>query len=157
MNKSITRVIIVLTLVLGAGWLGLWFLGDSRQIKIENQNKNNPAASQSGIDDGSFSEFGGKTPRETLDLLIAALEKNNLTLAAKYFSSELRDQESLELKKLYDAKLLGDLINALKGIKEGKETDSSHFGFPVLDETGEVVAIIQLEKNISGFWKISSL
>lgn len=152
--KPILRAVVVLALVLGTGWLGLWFFGNSRQIRIEKQN--NPAAVRPEAEDGN-SEYGGKTPRKTLDLLIAALEKNNLTLAEKYFSPEIRDQQSVELKKLYDAKILGDLIAALKTIKEGAAKDSSYYVFPVYDETGAVIAEVELKKNAEGFWKIWSL
>lgn len=162
MTKSFIRSIVVLILVLSAGGLGLWFLG-GKEIVI-NKSGNSNTGSNSDIQNSGagsvagdiFKEFGGKTPNETLSFLIGALEKNNLTLAMKYFAPEIRAIESEDLKKLQDANLLADLIKSLKSIKSGKTTDNSHYRFIVPDETGETIVEIELAKNSADLWKIIS-
>ena len=150
-NKPILRSIFILALVLGVGWLGLWFLGNSRGFEVENPKQK--IDSQPIIVD----ERGGKTPRETLNLLIAALEKNNIDLALKYFAPELREAQSHDLKKLQDAKLLADLVKTLKGVKSGKNLNENHYQFDVPEEeAGEIIAEIEMEKNETGFWMIAS-
>lgn len=153
--KSTLRSLMVLGLVLGAGFLGLWFLSGSK-IRVQNQNSGNfspPVAKNSD----QLSNFGGKTPQETLKLFIAALEKNDLILAVKYFIPENREIESDDLTKLYETHLLGDLIKDLKSVKSGKSLNDSHYRFEVLDETGQTATELEFIKNQSGFWKIISL
>lgn len=162
MIQSFIRSIIVLILVLGAGGLGLWFLS-GKEIVINKSDISNATNSSNSQNSGAgsvagdiFKEFGGKSPNETLTLLINALEKNNLTLAMKYFSPEIRAVESEELKKLQDANLLGDLAGSLKSIKIGRIMDNSHYRFIVPDETGETIIEIELAKNSADLWKIIS-
>jgi len=162
MTKGLIRSVIVLVLVLGVGGFGLWLLS-GKEIVI-NKSGNSNAGSNSDIQNSgagsvvsdAFKEFGGKTPNETLSFLIGALEKNNLTLAVKYFAPEIRAIESEELKKLQDANLFADLIKTLKSIKSGKTIDNSHYRFIVPDEMGETIVEIELAKNSAGLWKIIS-
>lgn len=159
--KSTLRSVVVLGLILGAGFLGLWFLGGSK-IKIQNLGQKptslgleNSKPQNNGTDE--FSDFGGKTPQETLKLFIAALEKNDLILAVKYFIPENREIESEDLTKLYEIHLLGDLIKDLKSVKSGKGIDDGHYRFKILDEMGQTAIELELIKNQNGFWKIISL
>lgn len=154
-SKNILRSLIVMGLILGIGFLGLWFLSGN-EIKIKNQS---PAASpkpQSNETD-QFSDIGGKIPQETIKLLISALEKNDLILAIKYFVPENREVESEDLTRLYNTNLLNDLIRDLKNLKNGKTVDSLHYLFEVPDEGGGTAAEIELIKNKKGLWKVISL
>jgi len=154
-SKNILRSLIVMGLILGIGFFGLWFLSGS-EIKIKNQSSAvSPKFQTNKLD--QFSDIGGKTPQETVGLLASALEKNDLILAIKYFIPENREVESQDLTKLYNTNLLGDLIKDLKNLKNGKTVDSRHYLFEVPDETGGTAAEIELIKNENGFWKIVSL
>ncbi len=155
-SKSVLRSIIVLTLILLTGFLGLWFLS-GQEISIKNQN--NFSAKNATDEDiaDKFSDFGGRTPQETLKLLISALEKNDLTLAAKYFISENREIVSEDLEKLNNTNMLGDLIKDLKSIRFGKSLDKAHYYFEISDESGQTAAALELIKNQKGLWKIISL
>jgi len=147
----------VLTLVLGVGGLGLWLLRGA-EFTVKNSDADKSTAVSGAKSEDVFSDFGGKTPEKTLLLLIVALEKNNLTLAAKYFAPELRTSQSEDLEKLRKAKLIADLVKSLKSIKTGKNIDGSHYQFEVPGETGgETVIEIELIKNSAGLWKIISL
>ena len=158
-SKNMLRSLIVMGLILGIGFFGLWFLSGS-EIKIKNQSQSqspvvSPELQTNELD--QFSDIGGKTPQETIGLLAGALEKNDLILAIKYFVPENREVESQDLTKLYNANLLGDLIKDLKNLKNGKTVDSRHYLFEVPDESGGTAAEIELIKNEKGFWKIISL
>ena len=153
-SKGILRSLIVLALVLGIGVLGLWFLSGT-EIKIKNPGS---GQSSSKVNNGSdqFSDFGGKTPEETLKLFIKALETNDLILAVKYFTPEIREVESEDLTKLYNFNLLSDLTKDLKNIKSGKILNKDHYRFEVFDEAGQTATEIELQKNKNGLWKIIS-
>ena len=154
-SKNILRSLIVMGLILGIGFFGLWFLSGS-EIKIKNQNSAvSPKPQTNELD--QFSDIGGKTPQETIGLLASALEKSDLALAVKYFVPENREMESEDLTKLYNANLLGDLIKDLKNLKNGKTVDSRHYLFEVPDESGGTAVEIELIKNEKGLWKIISL
>jgi len=141
-SKSILRSLYVMVLILGIGFFGLWLLGGN-EIKITSQNAAIPS--------------NAHTPQETLDLLVKALEKNDLTAAVEYFVPENREMESEALTKLYDANILGELIQDLKNVKNGKSIDDSHYRFEVFDSSGQSIAEIDLVKNENGIWKIVSL
>ncbi len=142
-------------LVLGIGFFGLWFLSGS-EIKIKNPNSAVSPEPQSNESD-QFSDIGGKTPQETVELLASALEKNDLVLAIKYFIPENREVESEDLTKLYNTNLLSDLIKDLKNLKNGKTVDRGHYLFEVPDESGGTAAEIEMIKNEKDRWKIISL
>ena len=155
--KGMLRSFIVLALVLGTGFFGLWFLGKyGTEIKIKNPDSE-LGQNVSEIEKDEFYNFGGKTPQETISLFVSALEKNNLVLAVKYFVPEAREKESEDLTKLKDANILGDLMTDLKNLKNGKAADKAHYLFKVFDETGVAAAEVELVKNKSGFWKLLAL
>lgn len=155
-SKGILRSVIVLSLILLVGFLGLWFLSGS-EINIKNQN-NLPAKTTVNKDIADkFSDFGGETPQETLRLLVRALEKDDLTLAAKYFIPENRRVVSEDLERLNNTNMLGDLLKDLKSIKLGKLLDETRYYFEIIDETGQAAAALELIKNHKGLWKIISL
>ena len=154
-TKSFLRATVIFVLILGLGWLGIWVLGrPGTSIEVKVPEAANSVA-ESGGDD--FSSHGGKTPGEAIKFLISALEKGDLTLAAKYFVPEIREAESEDLNKLSSADLLADLISSLKNLNSGKLLNSSHYRYEINDETGQPVAEVDLIKNETGLWKISSL
>ena len=148
-TKSILRVFIVMALVLGAGFFGLWVLNGS-DLEVVNNETATVSKSQD-IEADQFSNIGGTTPQETINLLVKSLEKNDLTAAVRYFVPENRGMESEDLTKLYDANILSDLIKDLKSIKEGQAVNNNLYRFKIADLE------IELEKNTDGIWKIVSL
>lgn len=155
-SKGILRSIIVLVLILATGFLGLWFLSGS-EIKIKNQDAYTGKTPTSQESNDQFSDLGGKTPQDTLKLLILSLEKNDLTLAAKYFIPENREVVSEDLARLDNTNLLGDLIKDLKSVKLGKSKEKTRYYFEITDEGGQKAAELELIKNNKGIWKFSSL
>jgi hypothetical protein len=150
--------VIIFGLILSAGFFGLWFLSTyGTEIKIQNTFKISNSKNLTNDLSDKFSDIGGKTPKETINLLIKALEKNDLTVAAEYFIPEAREIESEDFKKLYDTNLLGDLIKDLKNIESGRNLNENRYQFDVYDETGQPATEVELIKNENGLWKILSL
>lgn len=154
--KNILRSIIVLAIVLAAGFLGLLFLSGPK-VDIKNQNISAVKISADEKKFDKFSDFGGQTPQETLNFFISALEKNDLNLAVKYFIPENRETVSEDIAKLSSSNFLEDLIGDLKNIKSGKSKDKNHFYFEVLDKNDQTVTKLEFLKNQKGLWKIISL
>ena len=155
-SKSFIRSVIVLILILSSGFLGLWFLGGEK-IDIKNQNTSQINTETNKELSDSFGELGGKTPQETLKMLVTALEKNDLDLAVKYFIPENRKTVSEDLSRLENINLLVDLIKDLKNIKLGKLKNENLYRFEILDKDGQISAELELMKNQKGFWKMISL
>lgn len=155
-SKGIIRSVIVLILILSFGFLGLWFLGGEK-INIKNQGTSQiKTAIDEEIND-KYEKLGGKTPQETLKMLITALEKNDLTLATQYFIPENRETVSEDLSRLDNTNLLSDLIGDLKNIKSGKLKNENYYYFEILDAINNGSSELEFVKNRKGFWKIISL
>ena len=99
--------------------------------------------------------YGGKTPQETFDLFISALENKNVELASKYF---ILNKQMIWLKTLSEYKnklLLADFVAELKSIKSiwmtGKESNQA-IEFYYSNNN-----VIKFEKYPSGIWKLSVL
>ena len=105
--------------------------------------------------------YGGKTPQETLNLFIDALEKGDADLAAKYFMLDdklSRDQWVKSLEELKRKDLLDDMARDLKKVKGMTGDDENDFGFELYDNTGVVSALIDMQLNTySEVWKIEDL
>lgn len=155
-SKSFIRSALVLVLILSSGFLGLWFLGGEK-IDIKNQGTSQINTELDKKLSDKFGELGGKTPQETLKMLINALLKNDLDLAVKYFIPENRKTVSEDLSRLENINLLEDLIKDLKNITLGKFKNENLYRFEILDEDGQISAELELIKNREGFWKIVSL
>lgn len=130
---------------------------ENREKLVEFMNLVNEAEERQRND-----QYGGKTPEETLQLFVVALEKGDLELASKYFSLNETGEEDPRwielLKQIREAnnltKLAGDLKIAVK-------TDYSDvIGSCMLStyRNGEIIGNILLIKNkFSNLWKIEEI
>ncbi len=66
--------------------------------------------------------YGGKTPEETLDLFIKALESGNLDLAAKYFVLEKQDEARAMLQEVKEIK---NILDTLKEARMNWKRDTT--------------------------------
>ena len=126
-------------------------------------------AAQKAFEDAMKADtFGGKTPRETLDMFIDALKKGDVELAAKYFELETNDMDPnyLTRKKWEDglkkAKEENKLIEIIAQLERATPAGSSiegGFGFEIKKiDDGSVEADINMHLNkYSNVWKIESL
>jgi hypothetical protein len=105
--------------------------------------------------------YGGRTPQETLDMFIAALEKDDIDLAVKYFSSlNNSDSEAIgnELKNKTDADI-SELLSILKELRNNqrKESEDSVLFFKK-NNKGEIeYSVLMIKNKFSGVWKIESM
>ncbi len=112
--------------------------------------------------------YGGKTPEETLQLFITALEAGDIELASKYFALEdnMNDPDYLTRRK-WEEGLQQKTEEELKSVvsilqraipDEDSSAYESDYKFIVQDSQGELEAFINMELNKnSGVWKIESL
>lgn len=92
---------------------------------------------------------GGKTPQETLQLYIVAVEKGDYELASKYFIERKQAEELQSLQSATKQQII-EILSALKqalNSKGGYSDDKSGFAItkPVL---------VDFEKYPNGVWKI---
>lgn len=69
--------------------------------------------------------YGGKTPEETFDMFIAALEKGDTELASKYFVLNKQEQWKKTLEEYKTGALLSDFVGELKNTAEKWQKTSS--------------------------------
>lgn len=108
--------------------------------------------------------YGGKTPEETIQLFIKALEENNLELAAKYMERDKNGKEdpryletlkslTAEQKQMYLAKL-----KAVKADPENNGSDGYNARFSIIDNQGHADFSVNLYKGTqTPVWKIESM
>lgn len=123
-------------------------------------------------------KYGGKTPEETFDMFIAALEKGDVELASKYFVIQKQENWLKTLQAYEDKKILPDFIFELKNNRknwqriDSVDSKMATFKYKVLvssdtiaDLNGQKVDIpagnytnnSNFEFYPSGVWKIGIL
>ena len=93
--------------------------------------------------------YGGKTPQETLQMYIDAVEKGDYELASKYF---IGDNQEKELKSLQNSKR-EDIENILNLLRQSLKTEGS---FSV-NKDGYVIRkplLVDFVLYPNGIWKI---
>src|SRR3989344_5111428 len=126
-------------------------------------------AAQKAFEDAMKADtFGGKTPRETMDMFIDALKKGDVELAAKYFELETNDMDPNYLtrkkwedglKRAKEENKLGETIALLEKAEPAGSAGEGLFGFEIKKiDDGSVEADINMHLNkYSNVWKIESL
>jgi len=107
--------------------------------------------------------YGGKTPAETMELLISALKEGDMELASKYFMPD--DSGSIEVweKNWRQAKADGrlpEIINILERAQPNPSNSihSGDFKYIIRGENGIIDVTIDLELlDETGVWKVESL
>ncbi|MCK6462472.1 MAG: hypothetical protein L6Q29_01475 [Candidatus Pacebacteria bacterium] len=101
--------------------------------------------------------YGGKTPQETLDMFIAAVEKGDYELASKYFVVERQEEELQRIKNIKDKNNLETFVNLLKKAKPVKK-DNQENSFRMESKiTSQPSLFINFVKYPSGIWKIDEI
>lgn len=103
--------------------------------------------------------YGGKTPKETLELLIAAVEKGDYDLASKYFILSKQEEWRGTLKKGVEQKKLSVLIQqtkeAVNQLKDEEPLWLSYDKYTYITKPQNV--IFDFSKYPNGNWKIVEL
>jgi len=150
-------------------WLAFW----SPEAIREFEAQKNLELAQQGLKDFNSKllndTYGGKTPKETLDLFIAALEKGDIDLASKYFAYETGGVDAFNLSKwkegLQKLSEEGGLLNLIMALKQATTGEYSEnytwykktFYFNAKNDKGEDINIVLVFNHLSGVWKIENL
>ncbi len=102
--------------------------------------------------------YGGKTPQETLQMFIGAVEKGDYDLASKYFIEKYQEKELNFLKSLNNDQLNWFLTKMLKGAIKGSIENLGDEEFYTIrvpaDKPNTYYAVINFSKYPNGIWKI---
>lgn len=104
--------------------------------------------------------YGGETPEETINLFVAALERGDLELAAKYFELQTNGEQDArilsELEKMKSEGKIPEIIDSLKkAIPDERESTSYSYRFNSFDDKGDLKYQIDLfNGDKSTVWKL---
>lgn len=104
---------------------------------------------------------GGKTPEETLNLLVAALRANDAEKAAGYFMLDDDAKRDAWIERFQIIKEKGLLVKMADEIeanaKPGTSSYEGDYGYVIYDANGNIAADMDMEFNkLSGVWKFQS-
>ncbi len=123
------------------------------QKRVQNLAEALKKAEQEDYKRAMADTYGGKTPQETLQMYIDAVEKGDYELASKYFIGDNQEEELKRLKSgaaIASKEMINTYIKTLKLVldKKGKYAlDGKYFSF-----NGEILVRMKLYPN--GIWKI---
>ena len=158
MKKKIKMILIVFGVIVFV-WYG--YVGTVKYInwKWWQGMKNEAANFEKEIADKkakiAADTYGGKTPQETLDMFITAVEKGDYELASKYFVVERQDKELEDLRES-EKKDIENVIELLKQVNKrflkGELSNSIDNNYIVTDPI--LVTFIKYPSNL---WKIDEI
>lgn len=136
-------IIFLVAAFYGLSWYGEWSLQKDITQIIKQQNL-------------PFLEdmYGGKTPKETLELFIAAVEKGDFTLASKYFMLSEQERWESGLEKIKEKNNLQLFLSRLYKMEDKESLSPDSFQMGAKDESGVFMTFITFVKYPSGIWKI---
>ncbi len=154
-------VIIILGIVADALWSQYFSPAAQNTQRMQEQYAKYESWEQSYRDALKTDTYGEKTPQETLSLFIAALEKEDVDLASKYFmiDNNLSRQKWVDfLTKIKNEGNMQRFASDLKSAKKGNSLSTEDAGFVLLNDDGTVGFQFNLRLNkYSQLWKIESL
>lgn len=101
--------------------------------------------------------YGGKTPKETLEMFIAAVEKEDFDLASKYFVLSKQEEWREKLKNTQEKGNLNWLLENLKKMEDRDSISDDNFQMGAKDEKGIYMVFIDFIKYPQGIWKIQEI
>lgn len=124
-------------------------LGQERVARLAEEFEK---AAQEDYERALADTYGGKTPQETLQLYINAVEKGDYDLASKYFVLDKQEAELQSFKSVEDItqeQIKGYISELQRALDSGGQysSDGTYFSFG-----GEV--LISVVRYPNGIWKI---
>lgn len=121
-------------------------------------NKASEEAVEQWLDVYRNDKAGGKTPDETIDLFIAALEAGDVELATSYFMPDdygNRDEERRMMQETFDAGYFPQLAAGLRVAQPDQDgiIGEKFYRFTSYNEAGVAIGSISLQFN-GNVWKI---
>jgi len=155
----------LLIMIIIAGSLFVWSYYLSPEAKMSRKTAKNIELYKNAVEKYESAmkadTYGGKTPEETLQMFIDALQKEDIDLASKYFllneGGEIDKEIKEGLQKIKDEEKLKDTIAKLEKVKLTFKDDSGAI-FKSYDKNNEVDILVDIQLNkYSNIWKIESL
>ena len=151
---KITSIIILVLFIIFVGIVSYFY----HQAKKEQEQITNLANFLNQIQQEkhhleSQDKIGGKTPEETLQLFIEALEKKDYELASKYFVLEKQEKWRGIIRDIIESDKINDFVLPLEKIEfSNGEYSEDRKKFFVEDPV-----YLQFIKYPSGVWKIEEI
>ncbi len=162
-------IIVVLAVVFLFACAVVWEAFFSPRAVGERETRKNYEQAVKGMkefeDKMTADTYGGKTPQETLDMFIEALEKDDIDLAVKYIywdggRASIDNREAMR-EGIINAKKENKLLEIISMLKKAEPAGSSlggYYGFELRDRDSNLVSDIGFIQNkFSGVWKIESM
>ena len=150
----IVLILIVADFLLPKGWdyYNQW----KGEKKIDELVKEIKRIEKENYEQKLADKIGGKTPQETLDLFIQAIEKNDYELASKYFIIEKQEEVKKELLALKEKNNLMLVINFFKNAEPDGNIINGNFRMKSKTNLGPDY-FIRFILYPSGNWKIEEI
>ena len=171
----------VLVFLFIAGSLGQYYIPRAEEYFMNKRGEKMIAdweAKKKALEELEKQDFvGGKTPEETMEMVIEALEKNDVELASRYYSVEVRELALKSLESEFSknnnlslsTKYFSDVF--YKGIgKFNKDKTKKSFNFSYITSSTSTTTVgvdtvvvpagsvstkfLDLKLNINNIWKI---
>jgi len=124
-RKTRWKLLGAFLLIIVAAFGGLWLLGDyemrKREWQIDALARGLKEWEKQDHERAMADTYGGRTPQETLQMYINAVEKGDYELASRYF---IQEKQESELIKLQNSKK-EDTNNVLTFLKQGVNAEGS--------------------------------
>lgn len=170
-KRRVAWIIIASIIILAALFLSLGGYAAIKQYYNNIQERKNIAQGLKGYEEAMNKisktlmedTYGGKTPQETLDMFIDALEKGDIELAGKYFALDVnlsRQKWVDALRDSYENDEISKIIDLLKRLKPSSKQSilETEYEFIVLGDSGLADYILHMNLNeYSKIWKIESM
>lgn len=128
--------------------------GEKRVEELANELKR---IEQEIFDKKAADKIGGKTPQETLNLFIAAVEAGDYELASRYFVIERQENTKREFMALSNNNNIGMYLSILKAAKSDGEIKNGHFRMRSKLKDGPPDYFLDFTQYPSGNWKIEEI
>lgn len=162
-KKFLIRFLIMVLVVAGGYFIWDRYLSSAGRERrfAEEQMRNYEAKEKAYIAAMTVDTYGGKTPQETLDLFVAALEKGDVELASKFFLLDenlSRDKWIDYLKGVKDKNLLLIMATDFQTATFYKSLNDKSQQFVIYNKDRSDSLIIDMRLNkYTQVWKIERL
>ena len=146
--KFVGGFLAIIALALGSLAVSGYFFNPERQAERELKELERQYAEDT---------YGGKTPEETLELFISALESGDIELASKYFVIDKREEWRSRLQDISNNSNLGLMIEDLMGPKNKYQFidgNDDRYIYEILNGKNQLTVQIDIGKGPTGIWKI---
>ena len=159
MNKYYKFLLIfIATLLVVGGSLLIFNFSNARKQQVRDYNNK---LSQVQYDIQSYRQavkkdkFGGTSPLATCELFLNSLQKENISLASRYFVIDKQDKYQQLLSTIKQGQDWKSMLEDLLASKNnGQYKDSGDYIIPIIDKQNDLITTVHLIK-VNNIWKIA--